>query len=582
MRNDMNLDRQLDLEEQFNKHNIDSIISSEVDTTDKLYQDTRWWVLMECSELMDTEKLSLEDMTMSIWVEVLRDPKEKHIQSIGTLIGNRLGFQGLKSVQVGTALLEATAHLNLFDLIIFERSKIVRPLLRLDEGTLTRIAKLQYQPPMVCKPNPWVNNHDGGWLSVDKHAVLGKGNHHNKKINLRCLNRLQDIPWKMDGSILFQFIGKDDFKGDNEIFMEFMESVFYFVWRYDKRGRMYSEGYNINLQSSEYRKAMITMVNDQAFTPEGMDWLKVGIANAFGQDKLNFKDRRTWFNRRKIFDTAKASDPIIATKLLADYEKADRGEVFSSNMFLDATASGIQIMAALSECHKTASAVNMIGDDRADIYEYMAVNMNQHLDVMDHVTRDQCKYPLMTHYYNSKERPKQEFNDKQLVAFYAMLDGAFPGAEDVLDSINVCWTDKDVYSWTLPDGHTAVIRSKITEGANVSVAGTEFFYEYTAYKASGNSRHLAPNVIHSIDGYIAREMVRRCDFYLAHIHDAFTAHPNHMSRVCQVYREIIAEICDSNLLQDILRQITGDSRLRYNKLGSSLATEVLESKHMLS
>jgi hypothetical protein len=579
---DARLDHQLDLEEQFNKHNIDKIIVNEIDTKNKLYQDTKWHVLMECSEMMEEHSLSLEDMTNALWIEILRNPQEKHIQSIGTLVGNRLGFQGLESIKAGTQLIEATAHLDFFDLIIFDRSKIVRPRLELDKPTISKIEALMYQPPMICKPNDWVNNHDGGWLSVDKHAVLGKGNHHNQKLNLKCLNKLQEIPWIIDGTILFQFIDENEFKGDNAIFMEFLSNPFYFVWRYDKRGRMYSEGYNINLQSSEYRKAMISIDKEEHVTPAGMEWLKISVANAFGQDKKTFKDRQTWFNRRKIFDIGKADDPIIATKMLKAYEDADNGLPVKTNMFLDATASGMQVSAALSGCRITASGVNMIGQEREDIYDYVARNMNIHLEADDQVDRDQCKYPLMTHYYNSKERPKQDFNPKQLAAFYAMLDGAFPGAEDVLSSINGCWSDKDVYAWTLPDGHRAVIRSKVTEGSNVSIAGTEFFYEYTAYKASGNSRHLAPNVIHSIDGYIAREMVRRCDFYLAHIHDAFTCHPNYMDEVCDTYRVIMAEICESNLLQDILREITGNRHLVYKKLGSSLANDVLASKHMLS
>ena len=352
---DQTLDLQLDLEAQFNKHNIDKIITNEIDSTQKLYQDSKWHILMECSEMMEEHSLSLEDMTNALWIEVLRNPQEKHIQSIGTLIGNRLGFQGLDSVKAGTELIEATAHLTFFDLLMFDRSKIVKPLLGLDTDTLTKIEGLMYQPPMVCKPNEWVNNRDGGWLSVDKHAVLGKGNHHNQKLNLDCLNKLQNIPWVIDGQIMWQFNQENqhDFKGDSQIFMKYMDTPFYFVWRYDKRGRMYSEGYNINLQSSEYRKAMISIDKSEVTTPRGMEWLKVSIANAFGMDKRTFKERIKWFNRKRVFDIKKADDPIIATKMLHAYEQADAGKPIKANMFLDATASGIQVMAALSECHKT-------------------------------------------------------------------------------------------------------------------------------------------------------------------------------------------------------------------------------------
>ena len=579
------LDKQLDLEEMYNKHSIDRIITKQIDDKAETYTETKWYLLLRCADLLEPEELigaglNLDDMAEALWIELLRNPKEKHIQSIGTLIGNRLGFTGLKSIQTGTAIIEATAHLNLFDMVMFDRSKIIRPLMKLDDETLKLIEKLMYQPPMVCIPNDWKSNKDGGWLSVDKHAVLGKGNSHNQKLNLDVLNKLQHIPWMIDQSIMFQFVDKTQFKADSEIFIDYLDTPFYFVWRYDKRGRMYSEGYNINLQSNEYRKAMISMAHTEKVSPEGMWWLKIAVANAFGQDKLTFKERIKWFNRRKIFDVSKAEDQILATKMIKAYQDAINGKEINTNMFLDATASGLQISAALSGCEKTAAAVNMIGIDREDPYGFVADGMNKH-DIKT-VTRDQCKYPLMTHYYNSKERPKQDFDPDQLIAFYEVLDGSFPGAEDVLDSINQCWSDKEIYVWTLPDGHKAVIRSKVTEGANIPLSGTEFYYEYTAYRASGNSRHLAPNIIHSIDGWIAREMVRRCDFPLAHIHDAFTCHPNHMTEVCDTYRVLLIELCESNLLQSIVREVTGNNQLAYKKLGYCLGDKVKVSNHTLS
>jgi hypothetical protein len=582
MHNDSTLDRQLDLEDRFNKHNIDKIILNQIDTTDKLYQDTKWHVLMECSDMLEDHDLGLDDITNALWIEILRNPQEKHIQSIGTLIGNRFGLQGLASIAAGTRVLEAAAHLDLYNMIIFDRSKIIRPMLKLDTDTLTTLDNLMYQPPMVCKPNDWTSNRDGGWLSVDKHCVLGKGNSHGQRQNLDYLNKLQSIPWVLDPHIMFNFSDGNEYKGDNALFLDYMNTPFYFVWRYDKRGRGYSEGYNINLQSNEYRRAMISMDHSEVVTPEGMDWLKVAVANTFGHDKATFSERIAWFESQDDFFIDCAEEPILAAKFLKAYQDAEDGESVRCNMFLDATASGIQIMAALSNCFTTAKAVNMVGDEREDIYGEVATVMNQFLDTTDAVCRDDTKKPVMTHYYNSIEGPKRNFNDAQIDAFYSTLNGAFEGAQDVLESINLCWSDDAEFAWTLPDGHRAVIRSKVTEGTTVPLIDTDFYYEYTAYKPSGNSRHLAPNIIHSIDGWIAREMVRRCPFPLAHIHDAFTAHPNNMGVVCDTYNVLLAEICDSNLLQDILREITGDKGLVYNKLGSSLSEEVLISTHTLS
>ena len=577
------LDRQLDLEEMYSKQNISNIILSQIDTEDNtLYEKTVDTIMWECNDIMDEIEKSAQDIADVLWIELLRDTKDKHIQSIGTVIGCSLGLTTVKAIEVGTRILEATAVLDLFKLTIFENSKIISPLICLDTSTATRLSRLIYQPPMVCKPNPWKDNNDGGWLSVQKHAVLGKGNQHNAYLRLDVLNILQSVPWIIDQNILFQYADKQECKADNELFMKYLDQKFYFVWRFCKRGRMHNEGYNISLQSSEYRKAIISMADKEKVSKEGEYWLKIAIANAFGEDKKTFKERIKWFNQKKVFDLSKADTPIMGDKLLKAYADMLEDKEINTNIFLDATASGIQIMAALSGCEITAKAVNMIGVTREDIYSYMMEEMNKNLAEEDHVTREQCKYPLMTHYYNSKERPRQDFNDNQLVAFYDMLSGAFPGAEDVMESINESWVDKEVFEWRLPDGHKAIVRSKVTEGVNIPIADTEFYYRYTTYKACGNNRHLAPNIIHSIDGYIAREMVRRCKFPLAHIHDSFTCHPNNMGTVRDVYKTLLKEIADSSLLQDILREITGKPNLMYTKLGYGLSKNILSSEHTLS
>ena len=99
---------------------------------------------------------------------------------------------------------------------------------------------------------------------------------------------------------------------------------------------------------------------------------------------------------------------------------------------------------------------------------------------------------------------------------------------------------------------------------------------------SDNFRSLCPNVIHSVDGYVAREMIRRCDFQLSHIHDCFVFNPNYLQQVCQTYREITAEIAKSDLLMDIIRQITVNPNFQVTKASNSLDQCILQSEYMLS
>ena len=76
-------------------------------------------------------------------------------------------------------------------------------------------------------------------------------------------------------------------------------------------------------------------------------------------------------------------------------------------------------------------------------------------------------------------------------------------------------------------------------------------------------------------------MIRRCDFQLSHVHDCFVFNPNHLQDVTRTYREIMAEIAKSDLLEDILRQITGNDTLSFSK-EADISQYILNSSYMLS
>lgn len=87
-----------------------------------------------------------------------------------------------------------------------------------------------------------------------------------------------------------------------------------------------------------------------------------------------------------------------------------------------------------------------------------------------------------------------------------------------------------------------------------------------------------------MDGYISREMVRRANnlgFQLAHIHDSYWTHPKYMNQVRELYKELLIEIAKSNLLEDILYQLTGGKIvLEYSH--PELWEDMLDAEYMLS
>ena len=91
------------------------------------------------------------------------------------------------------------------------------------------------------------------------------------------------------------------------------------------------------------------------------------------------------------------------------------------------------------------------------------------------------------------------------------------------------------------------------------------------------------NIVHSIDAWVVREMVRRGarkDIQIATIHDAFYAHPNDMQFVRETYRDILAELAESNLGQSILTEVAGQY-VPFVKLGN-ISNLIRKSEYALS
>ena len=333
-------------------------------------------------------------------------------------------------------------------------------------------------------------------------------------------------------------------------------------------------------------------MTQQIFT--GIEAIKIMAANHYGLDKETFQHRIKWFDENEkamigegvITTPGEAEKPILMAKALNAYYDAKNGNPTGYLCELDATASGIQIMAALSGCANTAYEVNMVDpENRIDAYNNVAAKMTRLID--ERVERSEVKKPVMTHYYNSKETPKLYLSTKKLNAFYEVLEGAFTGAEEVMEAINNCWNPSALaHTWTLPDGHVAHCRTMTYKKGETYVPEYDIDLEYVYWVNEGNHnyRSLAPNVIHSIDGYVARQMVRRAadrGFELVHIHDCFMFHPNYFNDVTEMYRQILAGIAEWNLLADILSEITG-KKVFVEKSTSTLPELIRDSQYMLS
>ena len=527
-----------------------------------------------------------KEIFIKLFSLILVDSISKPIQKLATQIGMSSNITDAPyAFHWGWLLIKDCLESGLYTLKSIDDDLYISPNFTLPNSIKQKLEKLQYLPPMKSKPLKWTNNTNGGWLWESKHLVLGKTRFtkHDEPLAYDVINKLQDIPWEIDAdTYLFEkesnsTINRKQFL---KVIDECLGKCFYFVWRYDCRGRSYSSGYHLNLQNNEYGKALLSFNKKEVITQ--LPNLYIAIANHAGKDKLTWKKRIEWVSKQDI-NKIKWDKPILGRKALRALKDTTEGKPTGYVMSLDSTSSGIQIMAVISGCRETAKYVNCINPNiRYDLYTEVAKMMNKKLK--KRIPRKIVKEVTMTHFYNSEAWPKKLLSSEELKVFYEVITGLLPGAESVMNSINQCWnTEADHHSWIMPDNHTVYV--PVLQEMSTNYPDPEFGDIPLRWKQAGPSddyRSLCPNVIHSIDGYIAREMIRRCDFQLSHIHDCFVFNPNYLQKVSKTYREIMADIAKSDLFGDILRQITGNGSLKINKPNTNLSADILNSEYMLS
>lgn len=201
---------------------------------------------------------------------------------------------------------------------------------------------------------------------------------------------------------------------------------------------------------------------------------------------------------------------------------------------------------------------------RADPYSLVAQKMLEklpHSKVFDNMSfkevRAYCKKPVMTTMYNSIAQPIKAFGEdtEELHAFYETLQELFPGAMNVLQALNDRWDKEATYhSWKLPDGHTSHVKVVETIDGILDNEGLNLPYRFKRNQPSTTGTSLAPNFIHSFDGFAVRYIIENADFQVAHIHDEIQAHPNNMGRVRELYLEAFKVIASHPYLEEFCEE----------------------------
>lgn len=254
-----------------------------------------------------------------------------------------------------------------------------------------------------------------------------------------------------------------------------------------------------------------------------MQYLAIDIANHYGLDKSNYKDRIQWVkNHMDTLEehTVTAEEPLLYAKAVHALREVQQGKPTNHSAAFDAVCSGLQIMSALMRCKKGCELTGLIDpDNRIDAYTAITAALNARLGSTATYERKEVKQAIMTYLYGSKAAPLEVFGEELINEFHATMAEEATGAVELLQILINSWNSElDSHTWTLPDNHHAYcpVTIKTKKRINVEEPSLDFrwsptmIYEVQEPQEAGLAN--AANVIHSIDAYILRSVVRRCSY----------------------------------------------------------------------
>lgn len=202
-----------------------------------------------------------------------------------TLVGQLRKHYGGDCQATANALLTAAEC----DLINYDMQQDVFIAVYLLSGdVLDELELYQYPLPMLVEPRTLKNNRDTGYLTR-KDSVILKNNHHDDDVCLDVLNKFnrtklrvntntvafmknswKNIDKQKDGETREDFRKRraafekyDQNSRDVLMHLEVTGGEFYLTHKYDKRGRIYCQGYHVTYQGNTWNKACIEFANGE-------------------------------------------------------------------------------------------------------------------------------------------------------------------------------------------------------------------------------------------------------------------------------------------------------------------------------
>jgi len=369
------------------------------------------------------------------------------------------------------------------------------------------------------------------------------------------------------------------------------EEYYYLPWSFDYRGRAYPIPAFLTPQDTDFGKALIRFADESPLTKDAEKWLSFQVATCYGLDKDTMSDRLKWVEDNKDLITRVALDPIDN---LPDWEEVEEPWQFMAAchehyhccikrdkkttglmVAVDATCSGLQILAGLAKDKSTAELVNVAPADKpSDAYKAVATEAKKYLPEYMHpwMVRKTTKRTVMTIPYNStkdssrsyirealKEQgiePTTEELTQVVNAVYESMDAIVPGPMRVMR-----WIKKhvgeyiknggQVVQWKTPSGfvvnqrrdHIDTLRMELQLLGRTSIR----IPSGTVTPCPRKHRlSTAPNYIHSIDASLLHRSFQQFNEPFTVIHDSVLTRATDMGTLNELVRKTYKEIFTSD------------------------------------
>lgn len=368
---------------------------------------------------------------------------------------------------------------------------------------------------------------------------------------------------------------------------KFKDKEYYLCWSFDYRGRTYPICAYLSPQDTDFGKSLIRFADESFVTPESESWLAFQVATTFGLDKAPMAERLEWVRENHDLITKVATDPIDN---LPEWEMVEEPWQFMAAcheyyhccilcdkqttglmVAVDATCSGLQILAGLAKDQSTASLVNVCPGDRpSDAYKAVAEEAKKYLPAELHpwMTRKTTKRTVMTIPYNATRssswgyirealveqgfEPEKSQVSEVVSAVYQSMDAIVPGPMRVMRWIKThvgqyIRSGATEVEWTTPSGFVVNQQrnKRETERLKLQLLGTT---QVTLSVGDGDpcpTRHkssTAPNLIHSLDASVLHETFQRFNGPFTVIHDSVLCRATDMGTLNQLVRETYTDI----------------------------------------